>query len=113
MDSEEVWTGTFHAFAAAVLRTHGKVLGWDSVTVLSHTDQLSLLQRCLCDLHGFSMGEKGVSMILQQISVWKSSHLQPEDLRPNTFLTQVEAKAYEAYWHYRDRLLSLQVTNDR
>jgi superfamily I DNA/RNA helicase len=94
-------SGTFHAFAASILRSHGQRR---SATIVESSMQSSLLCRVAWDVLRESLTPRETALLLRLISVWKSAGARPEDLDLGKCQTEQEARACRLYPHYQKAL---------
>lgn len=104
--AESIWAGTFHSVCMRILRSHIKLLGYQSsFSIYDTDDQKKLVCKCLRDLN---LDEKKfpAKNILNIIGRAKDKLLSPEELLQENeadYLFSVAAKVYAEYQkHLRD-----------
>ncbi len=89
--------GTFHAFAARLLRRHAEHLPVDrGFVIFDNSDQLSLVRECIKDL---DLDPKQVQpgRVLGTISSAKNELIAWEDFATGTYFAEIVRRAYELY----------------
>jgi DNA helicase-2/ATP-dependent DNA helicase PcrA len=99
-----VWLGTFHSFAARILRIGGSRIGIPrDYTIADRADQLSLLRRIL-KARGVDAKERRAEGLLEEISGFKARGLLPDQLRDRSAIAPAPDFSVEAFADYVDAL---------
>lgn len=104
--ARSLWTGTFHAICARILRQEGEAIGISpTFTIYDESDQLALVKEALSLLDGDSPAEEKYSPteILNRISNAKNELVDVQNYR-RTRKGPLDEIAQRVYAHYQRRL---------
>lgn len=99
--AKEIWAGTFHSICMRILRTHGKLLGYDSNLTIYDTDDA---KKCYGSvMKELNIDEKvlPIKTVMNAVSRAKDKLMTPADFERecsvNDFRMKQMAKVYAAY----------------
>jgi DNA helicase-2/ATP-dependent DNA helicase PcrA len=100
----DLWAGTFHSLCARMLRERGSLIGIDrSFVIYDDSDQLALIKEAV---HELDLDEKRFAprAVLSQISKYKETLQQPEDIKKDATASPFERAVASVYASYEQKL---------
>jgi len=105
--AEQVMLGTFHAWAARMLRRHAELVGLKSDFTILDTDDQNRLLKQLMEAEQIDLKRWPPRVLAAQISSWKDRGLRPEKLSVADAGDICNGRGIELYSQYQARLVRL------
>ncbi len=103
-DAEQLWIGTFHRFAARMLRSYASLVGLEPNFSICDSDDSRMLMRLAVASSGVELTHVSPADIAKDISWAKARMVGPEQYQPS-FHSSTGYLTAEVYPHYQQQLL--------